>query len=112
MENINWDLIWTVRDVLVLLIFLAGVAAGLYALLRKRLLPGVLFLTGSALMALEPVLDIVLWRIVINQSDALWDTIELIYMVLSTPAVFLGAVLVVSAFVLAIRPGVPQRPPA
>ena len=91
------------------LAFLFGVGAGLYAIVQERRLVGMLTIAGFLLLSIDPIAEIVIFRVVSgNLSGGDPSLLNWPYTCISTPTIFLGAMLLTAVLVLVIRPPAPK----
>jgi hypothetical protein len=105
------------RDILLCVGFLVGMIVGIFLIVRKHVLAGILAILGFALIGLEPIIDYLIFRVLYAQelSDAAYTTLEYAYPCISAPAIFIGTILLVVALILAVRnhkPPASTQPPA
>ncbi len=63
MQNIGFlQTLQTIMDVVSCILFLVGVVAGILAITRKKVLPGILAIAGFALLGLQLILRLILFR--------------------------------------------------
>ena len=95
----NIDTIYNIRNAVSCLGFLVGIGAGIFLIVRKRTLAGILFIAGFVLFSLEPLADIMVFRILFNQdlSESTYQVLDYIYPCISAPAFFLGSIAVIIA---------------
>lgn len=78
---------------------------------RKKTLPGILALIGFLFLGIEPLLDVILWRILGNTASPNWNSMNQAYACITGPTLFLGILLIVLAFILGFRgPILPPHP--
>ena len=111
----NIETLYYVRDAVACLGVLIGLGGAIFLFIRKKTMPGILALVGFFFLGLEPSLDIILWRILANNSNANFDNLNYAYACITGPALFLGILLIVMAFILGFRekklPPPPIEPP-
>ncbi len=111
----NIEIVYFIRDAVACLGVLVGLGGAIFLFTRKKTLPGILTLLGFGLLGIEPSLDVVLWRILANNSNSNFDTLNYTYACITGPALFLGILLIVLAFILGFRetklPPPPVEPP-
>ena len=97
------------RDMLMLMVFLAGAGMGIFLLSRKQRLPGILTIAAFLLFSLEPLLDIIVFRLLLQQdlSEQAYLTIDYFYPCITAPAFFLGSLALIAAFYLMLKPAPP-----
>jgi hypothetical protein len=115
----NMDNITTyyyIRDAVACVGVLIGFVATVFLFIRKKAAAAILSALGFIFLGLEPLLDIVLWRVLGNGSNPNWDSLNTAYACITGPSLFLGVVFLVLAFILATRepklPPPPLEPPA
>ena len=62
-------IIYTITDILSCLLFLLGLIAGIFALMRKNKMMGILSIVGFALLGFDVALRILIWRILVPNLD-------------------------------------------
>ncbi|MGA2503472.1 MAG: hypothetical protein ABSG01_05210 [Anaerolineales bacterium] len=111
----NIEIIYYVRDAVACLGVLVGLGGAVFLFIRKKTLPAILALIGFILLGIEPSLDVILWRVLANNSNANYDTLNYAYACITGPALFLGILLIVLVFILGFRetklPPPPMEPP-
>lgn len=85
---------------------LVGLGLGVFLIIRKRMLPGILALTGFFLFGLQPVLNLLIFRVLMG---LLWEhdtyaTASMTFNCISGLANLLACAALVAAFVLMLRP--------
>ena len=112
----NIEVFYYVRDAIACLGILVGLGGAVYLFIRKKTLPAILALIGFIFLGIEPLLDLVLWRILGNTASPNWDSMNTTYACVTGPSLFIGITLIVLAFVLGFRepklPPPPLEPPA
>jgi hypothetical protein len=112
----NIEILYYVRDAVACLGVLVGLGGAIFLFSRKKTMPGILALIGFIFLGIEPLLDLVVWRILSNSANANFDTLNTAYACITGPSLFLGILLIVLAFVLGFRePKLPApsfEPPA
>jgi hypothetical protein len=92
-----------VRDAGACLGVLVGLGGAVFLFTRKKVMPGILALIGFILLGIEPSLDVIVWRILANNANANFDTLNYAYACITGPTLFLGILLIVLAFILGFR---------
>jgi hypothetical protein len=106
----NYEVLYWLRDVAACLGALVGIGGAVFLFIRKKPLPAVLALIGFVMFSVDPLLDIILWRLIANSAaNPNWNTMSATYSCLSGGGALLGSVLIVLAFILAFRE--PKLPP-
>jgi hypothetical protein len=72
----NIEIIYYVRDAVACLGVLVGLGGAVFLFIRKKTLPAILALIGFILLGIEPSLDVILWRVLANNSNANYDTLN------------------------------------
>jgi hypothetical protein len=115
----NMDTIETyyyLRDAVACVGVLLGFGATIFLFIRKKTGPAILSLLGFIFLGMEPLLDIVLWRILGSGSNPNWDGLNTAYACVTGPSLFLGVVCLVLAFIFVLRqpklPPPPVEPPS
>jgi hypothetical protein len=107
----NIEVLYYLRDAVACLGVLVGLGGAVFLLIRKKTLPAILALIGFILLGVEPLLDVLIWRILANNSSANYDTLNTAYACITGPALFLAILLIVLAFILGLRePKIPPPP--
>jgi hypothetical protein len=68
-ENFTMDpyrLPFDVRDALLCLVFLVGIGAGVFAIIRKRQMAGLLTVAGFLLFSVDPIAEMVIFRVIMS----------------------------------------------
>ncbi len=111
----NIEILYYVRDAVACLGVLVGLGGAVFLFTRKKVMPGILALVGFIFLGIEPSLDVIVWRVLGNNSNANFDTLNYTYACITGPALFLGILLIVLAFVMGFRetklPPPPMEPP-
>jgi hypothetical protein len=116
MDNI--ETYYYIRDAVACVGVLIGFGATIFLFIRKKAGAAILSLLGFVFLGLEPLLDIILWRVLGSTSNPNWDTLNTTYACVTGPSLFLGVVCLVLAFIFALRelklppPPQPSEPPA
>ena len=99
-------LAYNLRDLVMFLVFLAGAGMGVFLLSRKRRLPGILTIAAFLLFSLEPLLDVIVFRLLFQQdlSEQAFQTLDYIYPCITAPAFFLGSLALIIALYLLVKP--------
>jgi len=112
----NIEILYYFRDAVACLGILVGLGGAVFLFFRKKTLPGILALIGFIFLGTEPLLDLILWRFLDNTASPNWDTMNATYACVTGPALFLGILMIVLAFILGFRelklPPPPFEPPA
>ena len=108
--SIDLDTTYLLRNLIILIGFFGGVGMGIFLIVRKRMLPGLLTIAAFLLFCLEPLTDFIVFRLLWNQefSDQAWQTIEFVYPCLTAPAFFLGSLALIAALYLMLKPAPPS----
>jgi len=86
--------------------FLLGLGVGVFLIMRKRMLPGILALAAFFLFGLTPVLNVLIFRVLMGllwEHDA-YMTASMTFNCISGLASLLACAALVAAFVLLLRP--------
>ncbi len=106
------EVFYYVRDGAACLGVLVGLVAAVFLFTRKKTFPGVLALIGFFLLGIEPLLDVIIWRVLSLNQSADFNLLNEVYACGSGLAMFLGVVLVALAIFLGFRePKLPPPPP-
>jgi hypothetical protein len=110
--NTNIEVYYYIRDAVACLGVLVGIGGAIFLFIKKKTLPAILSLLGFIALGLEPLLDLVIWRILGNGSNPNWDSLNTAYACITGPTLFMGVVLITLAFILGFRqPKLPPPPP-
>jgi hypothetical protein len=109
MSSNTIEILYYVRDAAACLGVLVGLVGAVILFIRKKTFPGILALIGFFLLGVEPLLDVIIWRVISYNASANYDTLNSAYACGSGLAMFLGAVLVALAIILGFRE--PKLPP-
>ncbi len=103
--------LYYLRDILLCVGFLAGMIVGVFLIVRKHILAGILAILGFALIGLEPVIDFIIFRLLYSMDlpEEAFTTLDYAYPCISAPTIFIGTLLLVVALILAARN---RKPPA
>ncbi len=109
--------LYYLRDAIACLGVLAGLGGAVFLFIRRKTFPAILALIGFLLLGIEPLLDIIIWRLLSFDSSANFDTLNTVYACTSGLTMFLGAILIAMAFILGFRepklgPPPPEEVPA
>jgi hypothetical protein len=106
----DYNVLYWIKDVFSCVAILIGIGGAVFLFLRKKIAPAILALIGFLAMGLEPILDIIIWRL-LNQSatNPNYQAMDFAYVCISAPGFLLGIVLLVVAFVIGFR--TPKPPP-
>lgn len=103
--------IYYIVDALLCVTYLAGIAAGIIALARKKMLAGILAIVAFLFFGLEVVARIVIWSILVPVVEN-YSTLNWASFCISTPLLLFGAIaLVVMVFVSLGKEALPPPPP-
>ena len=105
----NIEVLYYVRDAVACLGVLVGLGGAVFLFTRKKPLPAILAMIGFIFLGIEPLLDVVLWRVLGNSANANYDTLNTAYACITGPTLFLGILLIVLAFILGFKE--PKLPP-
>jgi hypothetical protein len=106
----NIEALYYIRDAIICVGVLAGFLGATLLFIRRKVLPGSLALMGFTLLGIEPILDIVLWRILGREELPDWNTLNTVYACTSGSSLFLGLVLLAAGLFLAAHPETPRLP--
>lgn len=101
----DYNALYWLDDVISCLGILVGVGGAIFLFTRRKTVPAVLVLIGFLAMALHPILDIILYRLIDYYSSSLTSplTLDFAYACIAGPGFFIGAILIVIAIVLSFR---------
>ncbi|KAF0107390.1 MAG: hypothetical protein FD146_1868 [Anaerolineaceae bacterium] len=106
------DIYYYIRDTLACLGVLIGIGGAVFLFVKKKTLPAILSLVGFLFLAVEPILDLVIWQWLSYQEAFDYEPLTTAYACISGPAMFLGAAFIALAFFLAFRePKLAPPPP-
>ena len=105
------DVIYYIRNAVLCLVFLVGIVAGVLLISRKRTLAGILAIVAFVLFSLEPITDVVIFRVLYNLdlSEGVYNTLDFIYPIISALAIFLGSISIIVALLSANRTNVEEK---
>ena len=94
-----------IRDMVLGLTFLIGMGAGAFVIIRKQKVAGLLTLAGFGLFSIDPIAEVVIFRIFGSGpgDDNYFITLNWAYACISTPAIFLGVVALLAALFSVVR---------
>ncbi len=96
---------YDIRDALLCLVFLVGIGAGVFAIIRKRQMAGLLTVAGFLLFSVDPIAEMVIFRVITSgYTGDNFDVLNWSYVCISTPAMLLGVVALIAALFIAARP--------
>lgn len=97
---------FVLRDTLLCLVFLVGIAAGVIAITRKQQKVGAFMLAGFLLLALDPLTEMIVFNVLSPASGGNVDhqNFNWAYICISTPATILGTLSLLAALYFALRP--------
>ena len=101
MESEFIDVFWNIRDAVICVGFLVGIGAGIFLVVRKQKISGILAMLGFCLFGLEPIADFIVYRVLYKQDYGVetYQTFDYVYLCISAPAFFLGSIALVIAFI-------------
>lgn len=119
MDNNTVSLFYYIRDAMLCIGFLIGIGVGVLLIVRKRTQAGILAVAGFALFGVEPIADLVIFRMIETQpaaqtwSQTTYNTLDATYACLSSIAFFIGSILLIATlFNSAQAKGeIPETPP-
>jgi hypothetical protein len=101
-----------IRDAVACVGVLLGFGATIFLFIRKKTAAAVLSALGFIFLGLEPLLDIILWRVLGAGSNPNWDNLNTAYACVTGPSLFVGVLFIVLAFIVVLRePKLPPPPP-
>ena len=103
--EMDYNVPFYIRNVILCIGFLVGVCAGIYLIIRKHILAGILAIIGFTLFALEPIADIIIYRILFTYEleEQMYSSLDWAYACTSTVAFFIGSVALMIALVSEAR---------
>lgn len=109
MENgpvVDVGLVFYLRDLVMFIVFLAGAGMGVFLLARKQRTPGILTIAAFLLFSLEPLLDVIVFRVLYQQelSEQAIQTLDYIYPCITAPAFLLGSLALIVALYGLVKP--------
>ena len=110
MSGNNIETLYYLRDAAACLGILVGLAGAIFLFVRRKVVAGVLTLLGFLLIALEPLADIVAFRVLGAGSSPDWDALNTAYACVSGLALFLGMALLAAGLFVVSRKA-PLPPP-
>lgn len=100
----DYNTLYWLDDVISCLGILVGVGGSIFLFTRRKTAPAILALIGFLAMALHPILDIILYRLIAYYSSSGGSvTLDYAYVCIAGPGFFLGAALIVIAFIIGFR---------
>ncbi len=103
-----------IRDGIICVGFLVGMGAGVFLLTRKRTLAGILAIAAFILFGLEPITDIIIFRIMFSQdlNISVFNSLTAAYDCISAFVFFVGSILLIVALIKSWQPkDVPSSDP-
>jgi len=104
--SMSW--VYNLQNVIQCLGALLGMGMGVFLLIRKRTMAGILALVGFILFSLEPITRLLLLNVLIN-LDIGGEAFNYIYPCVTTPAFLLGCIALAAGFFLMLKPD--TKPP-
>jgi hypothetical protein len=105
------NLPFNLRDGLLCLVFLAGIGAGIFLIVRKQAKAGGLALAGFVLFSIDPIAEVILFRILLNFNSDNYNFLNWTYACISGLSVFLGSAALIAALIMAAWPQVAEPVP-
>ncbi len=103
--------LYDIRDAIICLGFLAGIVGGIVLLTRKKTTAGLVAILGFLMLSLDPLSEIVLFRLMFESFANNLQTLDMVYTCISGVSIFLGVILLLVALILAARPDKPAFTP-
>ena len=105
-----YNLPYNVRDVLLCLGFLVGMGVGVFLIVRKQVVAGGLTVTAFVLFSLDPLLEVILFRVLWNtmSTDSGYQALNWTYACASSAANLMGVGALLVALILAVRNQSPE----
>lgn len=102
----SYMLPFIVRDALLCLIFLVGMAAGVVAITRNQKKVGAFLLSGFLLLGLDPIAEAVIFNVLFPQlgNDGNYLMFNWVYVCIGAPATILGIASLLAGFYFALKP--------
>ncbi|HEY4330147.1 MAG TPA: hypothetical protein VGN88_10465 [Phycisphaerae bacterium] len=91
------ELISNVRDGVVCFAYLIGAVAGIAGLFLRRKLAGLLFFLACGFFALDPIAEIIVFKIMESHSSSDYETSQLIFSIVSGVGTVLGMICFIAA---------------
>jgi hypothetical protein len=103
-----------IRDVLLCLVFLAGIASGISAIIRSQRKTGIFVICGFSLLGINSILNLVIYNFIFpNISGTIdLDTFNLSYIFVSGIVDVVGFLALIAAIYLAIQKSPKELEPA
>ena len=99
----NLSIIYNIQNAIVCLGALIGIGMGVFLIIRKRMVAGILALVGFILFSVEPVTSFLLLN-VLSKIDIGGEAFNYIYPCVTTPALLLGCIALAAGFFLMLKP--------
>jgi membrane-bound metal-dependent hydrolase YbcI (DUF457 family) len=107
----DYNTLYWLDDGISCLGILAGLGGAIFMFTRRKTRPAILALVGFLAMALHPLMDIVLYRLIANLSYSVsLSTLDYVYVCIAGPGFLLGAILITFAFISGFREPKPTSP--
>ena len=105
-----YNLPFNLRDALLCLGFLFGMGVGVFLIIRKQVVAGGLSVAAFVLFSLDPLLEVILFRVLGNNLSAEGDfqTLNWIYACVTGPVNLLGIAALLAALIVAVRNQSPE----
>ena len=104
--SMSW--VYNLQNVIQCFGALLGMGMGVFLMIRKHTLAGILALVGFILFSFEPITRLLLLNVLIN-LDIGGEAFNYIYPCVTTPAFLLGCLALAAAFFMMLRPD--NKPP-
>ncbi len=102
---------YNLRSGLTCLIFLIGAGAGIFLILRKQTLTGGLALAGFVLFSIDPLVEVILFRLLGDNFSENYEILGWVYAGVSSVVTILGVAALTAALIMATRPHTSAHPP-
>jgi hypothetical protein len=103
MSSNTINVLYYLRDAIACLGVLVSLGGTVFLFIRRKTFPAILALIGFLLLGVEPLLDVIIWRVLSTASSANFDSLNTVYACTSGLTMFLGAILITLAFVQGFR---------
>jgi hypothetical protein len=97
------SIIYNIQNAIVCLGALIGIGMGVFLIVRKRKMAGILALVGFILFSVEPLTSFMLLN-VLSRIDIGGEAFNYIYPCVTTPALLLGCIALAAGFFLMLKP--------
>ena len=107
--SFSLDFLWWLRDALLFAVFLVGIWFGVSLIKRNNTQVGKWTIVAFALLSIEPISDVILWRILGSNPDANYDVLNWTYAGTNVLFTVLGVIALITALRISTQPHIEQK---